>query len=72
MVFKFTADVSPLINDIKNYSRTAQHDTYVPFLLIKKTPKNNFQVFATCARIRLLGLGSLIKTNPKTPMSSSY
>lgn len=39
-VFKFTADVSPLINYIKNYPRTAQHDTYTPFPLIKKY-KNN-------------------------------
>lgn len=38
-VFKFTADVSPLIKDIKNYPRTAQHDTYAPFPLIKKIQK---------------------------------
>lgn len=40
-VFKFTADVSPLINDFKNYPRTAQHDTYAPFPLIKKKTNQN-------------------------------
>lgn len=65
-VFKFTADVSPLINYIKNYPRTAQHDTYTPFPLIKKY-KNNLQVFVTYAKPRLLGLGCLIKTTTKLP-----